>query len=377
MSDIRTRLAQAGHAIDRETGAVIPPIHPATTFARGADNQLLGPYMYSRNGSPTNMQAESLLADLDGGAESLLFSSGMAAVAAVIEALRAGERVAAPATMYHGVKNWLRRQQEVRGIGLDFFDPARPESLAAAIIPGKTRLVWVETPVNPTWDVIDIAAAADAAHAAGAVLAVDATVAPAVTMRPLALGADIVFQSATKYLNGHSDVTAGVLTTRDISPFWEEIRRIRVAHGGMLGAFEAWLLMRGLRTLFLRFEQASKNALAIAEAFTGHARLAAVLYPGLASHPGHAIARRQMTNGFGGMMSLLLKDGEDAARRFTGALEVFTQATSLGGVESLAEHRRPVEGPGSTVPGNLVRLSIGIEAADDLIADIRQALARI
>ena len=208
-------------------------------------------------------------------------------------------------------------------------------------------------------------------------LVVDATCAPPVTTRCLDFGADIVFHSATKYLNGHSDVTAGVLSVREISPRWQEIRQISISLGALLGPFESWLLIRGLRTLFIRFEAASANALKIARHFENHPKLQAVLYPGLASHAGHAIAKRQMLNGFGGMMSVLVKGGAVEARRVTGALKTFVVATSLGGVESLAEHRRTVEGPHSIVPENLIRLSIGIEAADDLIADLEQALARI
>lgn len=374
--DARTKLAQALHYVDPATGAVVPPLHPATTFARDADNELIG-YLYSRNGSPTTDHAQKVIAELEGACESLLYASGMGAVNAIIETLNAGERVAAPAVMYHGVKAWLLRQQEKRGLGVDFFDPAKPGSLEAAIIKGKTALVWIETPVNPSFDVIDIAAAARAAHAAGAMLVVDATCAPPVTTRALDHGADIVFQSATKYLNGHSDVTAGVLSVREPHPRWQEIKQVSISLGAMLGPFESWLLIRGLRTLFIRFEAASANALKIANHFEHHPKLEKVLYPGLASHAGHAIARAQMKNGFGGMLSLLVKGGEAEARKVTGTLKTFVAATSLGGVESLAEHRKSVEGPHSIVPGNLIRLSIGIESADDLIADLEQALAAI
>ena len=376
----RTKLAQALHFIDQETGAVVPGLHASTTFARDQNNDLIG-YLYSRNGSPTTDHAQKMIAELEGAAESLLYASGMGAVHAVIETLNAGDRVAAPSIMYHGVKNWLLRQQEKRGIGIDFFDPAQPGSLEAALAEGKakgkTALVWIETPVNPSFDVIDIRAAADAAHNAGAMLVVDATCAPPVTTRALDFGADIVFQSATKYLNGHSDVTAGVLSVREISPRWEEIKKISISLGAMLGPFESWLLIRGLRTLFLRFEQASANALKIAESLEHHPKIEKVLYPGLSSHSSHAIAKQQMLNGFGAMMSLLIKGGADEARKVTTSLKTFVVATSLGGVESLAEHRRSVEGAGSLVPENLIRLSIGIEAADDLIADLKQALNQI
>jgi cystathionine gamma-synthase len=235
--------------------------------------------------------------------------------------------------------------------------------------------VWIETPVNPTWDVIDIAAAAEAAHGAGAILAVDATAATPVLTRPLTLGADLAFHSATKYLNGHSDLTAGVLVTRAIDARWQEITSVRHLMGGVLGAFEAWLLLRGLRTLYLRVERASASALEIARHFEGHPKLAAVLYPGLESHPGHAVAKRQMTGGFGGMLSLLVDGDAAAARAVAARTRLFVPATSLGGVESLIEHRATIEGPHSVVPKNLLRLSIGIEDPADLIADLEQALA--
>lgn len=372
---IRTTIAQAGHFIDRETGAVIPAIQPSTTFARKEDYSLVGNYIYARNGSPTVAHAEGLLCELEEGFESRLFASGMGAASALIETVDSGQRIAAPTVMYHGVKSWMLRQQTMRNVGLDLFDAADPASLARAIIPGKTAIVWIETPANPTWDVIDIKAAADLAHAAGAVLVVDSTCAPPVISKPLTHGADIVFHSATKYLNGHSDVTAGVLTAREASPRWELLKQAQVGLGATLGSFEAYLLIRGLRTLFLRVEQASRNALALAKHFERHPKLAGVLYPGLESHPQHKIARKQMTGGFGGMLSILVKGDEAQTRRVAGCLKVFTPATSLGGVESLAEHRKSVEGPNSIVPENLIRFSIGIEDVADLIADLEQALS--
>jgi cystathionine gamma-synthase len=372
---IRTTIVQAGHFIDKETGAVIPAIQPSTTFARKEDYSLIGNYIYSRNGSPTVAHAENLLCELEVGFETRLFASGMGAASALIETLEAGQRIAAPTVMYHGVKTWMLRQQTMRGIGLDLFDAADPASLAKAIISGKTAMVWIETPANPTWDVIDIKAAADAAHAVGAILVVDSTCAPPVITKPLTLGADIVFHSATKYLNGHSDVTAGVLTAREASPRWEQVKQAQIGLGATLGSFEAYLLIRGLRTLFLRVEQSSRNALALAKHFEKHPKLEAVLYPGLESHPHHKIAKKQMVGGFGGMLSILVKGNEAQSRGVASRLKVFTPATSLGGVESLAEHRKSVEGPNSIVSENLIRFSIGIEDVADLIADLEQALA--
>ena len=366
--------AQAGRFIDQATGAVVPPVHPATTYARGADYEPVGDYVYARYRNPTDDPAERLLAALEGGAEARLFASGLGAMTAVFETVQTGQHVAAPRVMYHGGQDWLRRLSETRGVGLTFFEAAEPDSLRAAVRPGETAIVWIESPVNPTWDVIDIAAAAETAHASGAILAVDSTVAPPVTTRPIAHGADIVFHSATKYLNGHSDVTAGVLVTKAQDARWEEINQVRKLAGATLGPFESWLLLRGLRTLFVRFERASQNALALARNFEGHPKVEAVLYPGLESHPGHAIAKRQMTGGFGGMLSICVKGGADEAKAVATGVRVFVPATSLGGVESLIEHRATVEGPHSKVPPNLLRLSVGIETADDLIADLEQAL---
>jgi cystathionine gamma-synthase len=375
--EARTRVAQAGRYVDPSTGAIIPPMQPATTFARDADYQLMGGYLYSRNASPTVAHAEALMAELEQGSESLFFASGMAAVAALIETLDAGERIAAPDIMYHGVKTWMLRQERKRSLGVDLFDAADPAALAKAVVPGRTAVLWIETPANPSWSLTDIRRAAEVAHAAGAILAVDSTCAPPVTTRALELGADIVFHSATKYLNGHTDVTAGVLTTRKLDDRWQEIKSLRISLGSIIAPFEAWLLLRGMRTLYVRFAQASANALLLAQHFEQHPKLERVLYPGLKSHPGHDIARRQMTGGYGGMMSIEIRGDELAAKRVASSLKVFVPATSLGGVESLAEHRTSVEGPESIVPGNLIRLSIGIEAADDLIADLEQALAAI
>ena len=373
----RSLAAQAGHFIDPATGAITPPVHPSTTFARDADYAPIGTTTYSRYHNPTYEQVERVAAELDEGAEALVFAAGMAAIAALFETVNTGQHMVAPTIMYHGAQDWLRRISEKRGIALSLFDAADPRALERAIRPGETAIVWIETPVNPTWDVIDIAAAAAAAHAAGAILAVDATVSTPVTTRPLDLGADLVFHSGTKYLNGHSDVTAGVLVTRQADARWQEIRLVRGLMGGVLGPFEAWLLLRGLRTLFVRFERASANALQIARQFEGHGKLEAVLYPGLESHPGHAIAKRQMTAGYSGMLSLLVKGDAEDAKGVATRTALFVPATSLGGVESLIEHRATIEGPRSQVPPNLLRLSIGIEDARDLIADLEQALAAV
>ena len=369
-----TLLAQGGRFLDPETGAVVPPIHPATTFARDDRYEPTG-YIYSRNANPTGAHVEEVLAKLEGAEDALAFSSGMAAIATFFDILGAGDHVVAPRVMYHGAAALLRDLADRRGVEVGFFDASRPGALEAAVQPGRTSVVWIETCVNPTWDVIDVRAAAETAHGAGAILGVDATATPPVTLRALELGADVVFHSATKYLAGHSDLLAGVLATRHADERWDEIRSARTRMGGVLGAFEAWLLLRGMRTLHLRYERQAANALAIARHFEGRAGIEAVLYPGLESHAGHEIAKRQMAGSFGAMLSLLVEGGAEAAKRVATRTRLFVPATSLGGVESLIEHRASVEGPLSAVPANLLRLSIGIERADELIADLDQALA--
>jgi cystathionine gamma-synthase len=370
-----TIAAHALKAVDETTGAVVPPLHTATTFARDADYLPKIREIYIRNGNPTLWQAEAAIAALEQGEEALLFASGMAAITTLTETIPTGAHVVAPDVMYYGTRDWLQRLAGLGRISLTLFDSKDQSSLARALRPGETDLVWIETPLNPTWDVIDIAAAAAAAHAAGALLAVDATATAAVTTRPLKLGADLVFHSATKYLNGHSDVLAGALIAAKADARWKQVAALRTKMGSPLPPFECWLLMRGLRTLFVRYRQASANAMAIARHFEKHPKIERVLYPGLASHPGHAVARQQMTDGFGGMLSLLVKGGFDDAKRFCTQLKVLIAATSLGGVESLAEHRKTNEGPTSPVADNLVRISAGIEHPDDLIADLEQALA--
>ena len=369
-----TLLAQGGRFLDRETGAVVPPIHPATTFARDDRYETTG-YTYSRDANPTAAHVEEVLAELEGAEDALVFSSGMAAVATFFDSLGAGDHAVAPRVMYHGAADLLRRLAKRRGVEVGFFDASEPGALEAAIRPGRTSVVWIETCVNPTWDPIDVRAAAGVARDAGAVLGVDATATPPVTLRALDLGADIVFHSATKYLAGHSDLLAGVLATGAADERWREIGAARTRMGGVLGAFEAWLLLRGMRTLHLRYERQAANALAIARHFEGRAGIEAVLYPGLESHAGHETAKRQMAGGFGAMLSLLVEGGADAAKRIATRTRLFVPATSLGGVESLIEHRATVEGPHSAVPANLLRLSVGIERADELIADLEQALS--
>jgi len=371
---LRTRIAQAMHFIDEETGAVVPPMIATSTFARDENLELRNGYIYARYGTPTVHILEDILSELESGQDTMVFASGMAGFAAVFETVKSGDHIVAPITMYFVGLTWLKRICDYRNIRMTMFDPAKPETLSQAIEQGETKIVWTETPANPTWEITDIEAAAHLAHEAGAILVVDSTCGSPVTTRPLELGADIVFHSATKYLNGHSDITAGSLTTRENNDLWKDMCEVRKLAGSIIAPFEAWLLIRGLRTLFVRFDVASKNALTFARHFEGHPKVEAVLYPGLESHPQHTIAKKQMTDGFSGMLSLLVKGDYETAKRVTLALNTFIPATSLGGVESLVEHRKGVEGPTSHTPDNLLRLSIGIEDVHDLIDDMEQAL---
>jgi cystathionine gamma-synthase len=369
-----TIAAQALGWTDTATGALVLPVHVSSTFQRDPDNQYRRGRSYGRADNPTCDQPQALLTALEGGVDTLLFSSGMAAAAAVFQSLPRGAHVVAARVMYWGLRGWLRNFAEGWGIETDFVDATALDVLRTAARPGRTRLVWIETPANPLWSITDIAGAAEIAHAAGALLAVDSTAATPVLTRPLALGADLVMHSATKYLNGHSDVIAGSLTTARKDMFWERLVAARSGGGAILGGFEAYLLLRGMRTLFPRVERACRSAQQIAEALSAHPRVAAVLYPGLPAHPGHAVAARQMTGGFGGMLSIRVEGGASAAIAAAAKVKVWQRATSLGGVESLIEHRASIEGAGSPVPPDLLRLSVGIEDPDDLLADLDAAL---
>jgi cystathionine gamma-synthase len=366
--------AQAGGYRDPATGALTPPIHLSTTFGRDAEGALPSGHEYIRADNPTFEQPERLLAELEGGATALLFASGNAAASAVFCALLPGDHVVAPRIMYWGLRAWLAEFAIAWGIQVTHVDTTDPDAVRAALRPGRTRLVWTETPANPTWEITDIVATADVAHAADALLAVDSTVATPVHTRPLALGADLVVHAATKFLNGHGDVLAGAVVTADDGPFTQRIRAWRRGAGAVPGSVEAWLLLRGMRTLHPRVRPASATALAVAERFADDPRVLTVLYPGLPSHPGHEIARRQMADGFSAMLSLRVRGGVEAAAATVRRLQLIKRATSLGGTESLAEHRAPAEGPSTPIPADLIRCSIGLEHPDDLIADLDRAL---
>jgi cystathionine gamma-synthase len=371
----RTLAAQAMGKIDAGTMGIVPPIHVTTTFIRDDDNQYRTGNIYGRPDNATIREAESIVAMLEGAPEALVFGSGMASAIACFLALAPGDHVIAPTVMYWALRNWLMTEGRHWGLLIDFVDMRDPETVRAAITP-KTKLIWAETPANPLWSMTDIAAMATIAHQAGARLAVDSTCATPILSQPLALGADIVMHAATKYLNGHSDVLAGALACRQQDEYWDRIKMVRKNVGAILGPFEAFLLIRGMRTLDLRVRAACANAMHLAEAFSRHPHVTEVLYPGLTSDAGHAVAARQMSGGFGGMLSIRVKGGESGAVRTAKEVQLWKRATSLGGVESLIEHRASIEGAGSPCPTDLLRLSAGIESPEDLFADLDQALKR-
>ncbi len=372
-----TIAAQALGQVDERTREIVGTIHTSTTYVRDEDNQYRSGRIYARDHNPTYEQGEAVLTALEQGHASLMFSSGMSAATAVFLALSPGDHVLAPKVMYWSLRNWLKNFATNWGLQIEFIDMHEPDVVQKAIRRGKTKLVWLETPANPIWTVTDIALTVEIAHAAGATVAVDSTCATPVLSQPLTLGADIVMHAATKYLNGHSDVIAGTLTTREDSELWQRIKPLRAQLGGVLGPFEAWLLTRGMRTLFPRVREACRSAQAIADHFHGHPRVAEVLYPGLPSFAGHAIAAKQMRGGFGGMLSIRAKAGEAAAISAAANVQIWKRATSLGGVESLIEHRASVEGHGTPAPADLLRLSVGVEDTQDLINDLEQALAAV
>jgi len=360
--------------MEETTGGVVPPIHVATTYQRDQDNAYSKGYTYARPDNATVRHAEAVIAALEGAAGALLFASGMAAISAVFVGLPKGARVVASTVMYTGSRNFLDQEGPRLGLEVERVDTSELEALERAASAAPTTLVYVETPGNPLWTIVDIAAAARIARRAGALLVVDSTCATPILTRPLALGADIVVHAATKYLNGHSDVVAGALAFAREDGTMARIARVRQIFGGILSPFDAHQLTRGMRTLPLRVEAQSRTAMDLACRLTGHPLVGRVYYPGLPDHPGHEVAARQMTAGFGGMMSLGVRGGERAAIATAAAVRVWTRATSLGGVESLIEHRASMEGEGTPCPPNVLRLSVGLEDPDDLYDDLDAAL---
>ncbi len=371
-----TLTAQAGGAIDAQSGGVVPPTPPSTTFVRDRDYAPLNAAnIYARDHNDVARQAEVILAQMEMGHEALLFPSGMAAIAALFRTVPNGGRVVVQSGIYWGTTHWIREYCTRRNLTLVEVDASDTAALAQACAGRKVDLVWVESPSNPWLKIVDVAAAAQLAHAAGALLAVDSTAATPVLSQPIALGADIVMHSVTKAINGHSDVLGGVLVTREHSATWDEIKQDRATAGAVMGAFEAWLLLRGMRTLPLRVERMCANAMQVAEFLMDHPNVEDVFYPGLPSFAGHVLATKQMTGGYGFLMSFLVKGSRDDALKAAGRLNLFHRATSLGGVESLVEHRHTIE-PHTGIPENLLRISVGIEHAPDLMADLAQALGQ-
>lgn len=370
-----TLAAQALAWPDPRYHGLVPSLHPSASYERAPDGSYPGGHSYSRDQNPTFDAPEALLARLEGGEQALLFASGMAAATTVFETLPRGAHVLIPRCMYWTIRGWLRALHERGAVEVGEYDGTDPDDLGARLRPGRTALVWVETPSNPLGEITDIAAVSERAHEAGALVVADGTAATPALCRPLSLGVDIVMHSATKQLNGHADVLAGALVCADAStPTWAAIQHERGYRGAVLGPFEAWLLLRGMRTLFVRVAAACRGAQAVAEMLAEHPQVEQVLYPGLLDHPGHAIAARQMQGGFGSMLSLRPRGGEARAREVMRRLELFRDATSLGGLESLVEHRARIEGERSPLPKDLLRLSIGLEDPDDLVDDLRRAL---
>ncbi len=369
---IETLAIHAARKPDPATGAISGTLHLASTFERAADGSYPHGHFYGRASNPGRQELEQAIATLEGGAQGVAFSSGTAATLAVFGLLRAGDHVIAPAECYHGTIKQLHELIAPRGVEVTLAETWTPAAVAAAWR-SNTRLLWIETPSNPRLHLTDIAAAAEFAHTRKALLACDSTFAPPVIQRPLALGADFVMHSTTKYFGGHSDVTGGIVVAAQTGDALDGLRHQQLQGGAVPSPFDCWLLRRSMMTLPLRVEAQCDNAERVAAFLAAHPVVERVYYPGLASHPGHDVARRQMRR-FGAMMSVQVHGGEAAALAVAARVKVFTRATSLGGVESLIEHRASMEGPGTKTPQNLLRLSIGIENADDLLEDLAQAL---
>jgi cystathionine gamma-synthase len=367
-----TLAVHGAHGPDAATGAVAPPINLSTTFERSADGTLPHGYLYARDSNPNRVALERVLASLEGGAAAAAFASGQAATMAVFQSLSPGDHVVLPAAVYYGTRKLMDQVYARWGLTATSVDMRDANNVAGALRP-ETRLVWVETPSNPLLAVADIARIAELARQAGARCAVDNTWATPLGQKPIALGADLVMHSTTKYLGGHGDVMGGALVARDDDEFFQRVRTVQTAGGAIAAPFDCWLVVRGIKTLPHRLRAHSANAMAVATFLERHPNVEAVHYPGLPSHSGHEIARRQMS-AFGGMVSVQVRGGRDASLRTKANVRLFTRATSLGGPESLVEHRASVEAPGSGTPDNLLRLSIGLEHPDDLIADLDQAL---
>ena len=369
---IETVAVHAGARVDPATGAVAPAIYPSTTFERAADGSFPHGHIYTRSSAPNRSALEASLNALEGGAAAVAFASASAATSAVFQSLAPGDHVVAPTDAYFGTGKLLRDVFAGWGLESSFVDMTDIRAVEAAMRP-NTRLVWAESPSNPLWKIADLARLGEIAHAGGARFVVDNTTATPILQSPFKHGADLIVHATTKYLGGHTDVLGGALVVRERGPWLERLRLLQTSGGAVPSPFDCWLVLRGIRTLPYRVRAQSENALVVATFLAGHPRVDTVHYPGLASHPRHDVARRQMSM-FGGMLSLQLKGGVDAAMAVAAKVRLFTRATSFGGTESLLEHRASVEGPGTTTPSNLLRVSIGLEHPDDLIEDLAQAL---
>ena len=369
-----TIAVHAGAEPDPATGAVAPPIHLSTTFEHGPASEDPFGYHYVRDDNPTQARLEMALAALEQGEAALVWASGMAATGAYLQALPPGSHVVFPDDMYYANRIIARDLFPRWGLTSTAVDGSDMAAIEAAMTP-RTRLVWAETPSNPLMKIVDLAALAELAHARGAELLVDGTFATPALQQPLTLGADVVLHSTTKYIGGHSDVQGGALVFKRKDEMFQRLVDLRSLLGAVASPFNSWLVLRGLRTLAVRVERQSATAVALASALEGHPRLAAIHYPGLPSHRGHPVARRQM-RAFGGMLSLQVKGGREGALGVASRVRLFLNATSLGGVESLIEHRASSEGPGSATSEDLLRISVGLEHPQDLIDDLRQALDR-
>ena len=369
---LETIAVHAGREVDRGTGAVMPPIHLSTTFERQPDGGYTDGFVYTRTQNPNRRALEMCLAELEGGVAAAAFSSGQAATFSVLQALGEGEHVILPDDAYFGTAKLATDILARFGLAASVVDMTDLDQVRAAVRP-TTRLIWVETPSNPLLKITDIAAIAEIAHAAGAVVAVDNTWPSPLGQRPLLLGADFAMHSTTKYLGGHSDLLGGAIVTREEGDYFARILTNQTIGGAVPSPFDCWLLLRSIRTLPYRMRAHCEGALRVAEYLADHPKVAEVFYPGLPTHPGHEIAARQML-AYGGMLSIRVEGGMEAAMAVAARVRLFTRATSLGGVESLIEHRASVEGPTSKTPQNLLRVSVGLEHPDDLIADLAQAL---
>jgi cystathionine gamma-synthase len=369
-----TLAVHAGHGVDPATGAVTEPIQLSTTFERGADGSYPHGYLYSRNHNPNRNGLEAALAALEGGASCAAFSSGLAAVTAIFQGLQPGDHVVAPQDIYHGTANVLKHLFAKWQVSASFVDMTQLDEVTRALRPA-TRIVWIETPSNPLLQCVDIAAAAEIAHRAGARAIADNTFASPALQRPLELGCDMAMHATTKYLGGRSDVLGGAVVSRADDAAFAQVRTAQLFGGAVPSPFDCWLVMRSLPTLAYRMRAHCANARRVADFLRQHSKVSAVHYPGLEDSPFHALAGKQMSD-FGGMLSFETKGGKDAAMAVAAQVEVFTRATSLGGVESLIEHRASIEGPQSKTPQGLLRVSVGLEHADDLIDDLAQALER-